>query len=109
MQHSARTEREHTILLAEKTVEDVLIQFGNKRNEARGRYRSFVKDGIKQGTRPELQGGGPVRSAGGEKQGLPGRPKGVREQADERILGSGHFVTHVLNRTANLFQASWFI
>jgi len=100
----AGTERAHTILLAEKTVEDVLIQFGNKRSEARSRYRSFVKDGIKQGTRPELQGGGLVRSAGGEKQGLLGRPKGEREQADERILGSGCFVTHVLNQTGHVGQ-----
>jgi hypothetical protein len=82
--------------LAEKTIEDVLLHFGNKLMEARRRYRQFVKDGVDQGTRPELQGGGLVRSAGGNKAGLLGRKKEEREKGDERILGSGDFVTTVL-------------
>jgi len=44
--------------LAEKTIEDVLLRFRNKRDEARRSYRQFVKNGVDQGSRPELQGGG---------------------------------------------------
>ena len=82
--------------LAEKTVEDVLKHFGETFKIARRRYRQFVKKGIDQGVRPELQGGGLVRSAGGDKRGLLGRKKGEREKGDQRILGSGDFVANVM-------------
>jgi REP element-mobilizing transposase RayT len=82
--------------LAEKTTEDVLLYFGVKLFDARMRYRHFVKKGIAQGTRPEFQGGGLVRSAGGDKRGLLGRKKEEREKGDERILGSGDFVNEAL-------------
>ncbi len=83
--------------LAEKTVEDVLLHFGNSLKVARRRYWEFVEKAIDQGTRPELQGGGLVRSAGGDKRGLLGRKKGESEKGDERILGSGDFVERVLS------------
>jgi len=54
--------------LAEKTVDDVLRHFGSALNDARQHYRAFVEKGIKQGRRPELQGGGLVRSSGGGGQ-----------------------------------------
>ncbi|MBW1717526.1 MAG: transposase [Deltaproteobacteria bacterium] len=92
--------------LAEKTVEDVLLHFGNKLREARRRYRQFVKDGVDQGTRPELQGGGLVRSAGGNKSGLLGRKKEQREKGDERILGSGDFVVQALKGANELHERS---
>ena len=50
-------------LLAEKTIEDVLLHFGKAKKIARGRHREFVEKGIKQGTREDLQGGGLVRPA----------------------------------------------
>jgi hypothetical protein len=49
--------------LAEKSIEDVLLHFGETKRVARRRYREFVKKGIDQGKRPELQGGGLVRPA----------------------------------------------
>jgi len=82
--------------LAEKTIEDVLLHFGETRKVARRRYRQFVKNGIHQGKRLELQGGGLVRSAGGNKAGLLGRKKEEREEGDARILGSGDFVNETL-------------
>ncbi|MCD6304776.1 MAG: transposase, partial [Deltaproteobacteria bacterium] len=85
--------------LAEKTIEDVLLHFGETQNVARRRYREFVEKGIGQGRRPELQGGGLVRSAGGNKAGLLGRLKEEREKGDARILGSGDFVTETLEQT----------
>jgi len=90
--------------LAEKTIEDVLLHFGETKSIARRRYRQFVKKGIGIGKRPELQGGGLVRSAGGDKRGLLGRKKGMREKGDERILGSGDFVTETLARAAEEWE-----
>jgi len=65
--------------LAEKTIEDVLLQFGNTYQAARRRYREFVKKGVNQGKRPELHGGGLIRSAGGSEAGLLGRKKEERD------------------------------
>jgi putative transposase len=90
--------------LAEKTIEDVLLHFGETKKVARKRYREFVEKGINQGTRPELQGGGLVRSAGGKKTGLLGRKKEERKKGDERILGSGDFVLSILEETNKAFE-----
>jgi len=49
--------------LAEKTIEDVLLHFGETVTVARRRYRDFVEKGIAQGRRLEFQGGGLVRPA----------------------------------------------
>jgi len=92
--------------LAEKTIEDVLLQFGDKLREARRRYRHFVKQGVDQGTRPELQGGGLVRSAGGDKRNLLGRKKEEWELGDARILGSGDFVVQALKEADELHERS---
>ena len=88
--------------LAEKTVEDVLLLFGDNLSEARRMYRHFVRKGVDQGSRADLQGGGLVRSSGGNKAGLLGRKKEDRELADERILGSGDFVAEVLGAANEL-------
>ena len=90
--------------LAEKTIEDVLLHFGDTLKVARRRYRQFVKNGIAQGTRPDLQGGGLVRSAGGDKRGLLGRKKEERELGDARILGSGDFVGKVLAESNEIYE-----
>ena len=82
--------------LAEKTIEDVLLQFGDTLKVARRRYRQFVKQGVDQGSRSDLQGGGLVRSAGGDKRALLRRKREERELSDERILGSGDFVNEAL-------------
>ena len=81
--------------LAEKSVEDVLRHFGKNLKEARRRYRQFVEKGIKHGRREDLQGGGLIRSSGGDKAGLLGLKKKDREKADQRILGSGDFACPV--------------
>ncbi|MEW6419343.1 MAG: transposase [Nitrospirota bacterium] len=74
----------------------ILRQFGRKEGEAKKRYREFVEAGIKEGRRPELVGGGLVRSQGGWSQVLTLRRKGKREMSDERVLGSGAFVERIL-------------
>ena len=91
--------------LAEKTIEDVLLHFGETKKVARRRYRQFVKNGIDQGTREDLQGGGLVRSAGGNKAGLLGRAKEEREKGDARILGSGDFVNEALTKAGEKWES----
>jgi REP element-mobilizing transposase RayT len=74
----------------------VLKQFGNRAWQSRKRYREFVQQGIEQGRRPELVGGGLVRSLGGWKAIKVLRGVGERIKGDERILGDGDFVETVL-------------
>ena len=90
--------------LAEKTIEDLLLHFAETKRAATKGYREFVEKGIKQGTREDLQGGGLVRSAGGETAGLLGRKAEEREKGDARILGSGDFVMQALDRANEVFE-----
>jgi REP element-mobilizing transposase RayT len=74
----------------------VLGYFGRFRKEAISRYEDFVWQGVGQGRRPELVGGGLVRSAGGWSEVLSLRHKGMRMASDERILGGGSFVERLM-------------
>lgn len=70
---------------------------------SRGRYRRFMEEGKDQGRRPELVGGGLLRSLGGVQAVMQARREGDRQQGDSRVLGEGDFVTQVLKDTeANL-------
>lgn len=67
-------------------VDEVLQFFGRQQGAARKAYRSFIEDGLTMGKRPEFVGGGLLRS----------RQKGLNEEfqdSDERVLGSGAFVS----------------
>ncbi|MBI4734531.1 MAG: transposase [candidate division NC10 bacterium] len=75
---------------------EVLRRFGLDRGRARARYRSFVEDGIAAGRRPELMGGGLVRSAGGWAAVRELRRGRESYAADERVLGGGEFVDTLL-------------
>ena len=74
----------------------VLNWFGGKEKEAVRAYREFVREGVWVGRRPELVGGGLVRSVGGWSEVLSLRRRGNQELSDERILGSGAFVERML-------------
>ncbi|HAK59545.1 MAG TPA: hypothetical protein DCO77_04070 [Nitrospiraceae bacterium] len=74
----------------------VLQQFGTKKRAARKEYRQFVERGLSEGRNEELTGGGLIRSRGGWSQVLSERRRGQKEEADERILGSGDFVDAIL-------------
>jgi len=74
----------------------VLAQFGGRETQAREAYRRFVEEGIALGRRPELVGGGFIRSAGGWAEVRSQRQRREPEPSDERILGSGEFVERVL-------------
>jgi putative transposase len=75
-----------------QAVREILARFGARTRRARWSYRAFVAAGIPLGRRPELQGGGLRRSAGGWE--IVGAMRRGREHglADERVLGSGAFV-----------------
>jgi REP element-mobilizing transposase RayT len=68
------------------------------RRQARHAYRAFLAEGIPRGRRPDLQGGGLLRSLGGWA--VVQRLRRGREAylGDERVLGSSEFV-EVLRRT----------
>jgi len=74
----------------------VLSWFGEKEGEARRAYRQYVEEGVGQGRRPELVGGGLIRSMGGWSQVLSMRRHNERVLTDERILGSGDFVDSII-------------
>lgn len=80
-----------------QSCDEVLTYFGQKRGPARRRYREFVAEGIQLGRRPELVGGGLVRSAGGWSAVRSLRKAGIFQKSDERILGDGDFVDSVLS------------
>jgi len=77
-------------------VDYILNLFGEKVPEARRLYLEFVKKGVAAGRRPELTGGGLVRSAGGWSALKAMRNDESRMKGDERILGQGDFVETVL-------------
>ena len=72
--------------------------FGKTERKARSSYRKFIQKGIDQGRRPELVGGGLIRSMGGWSQVKSMRFLGMHESSDERILGSGEFVDYLLKK-----------
>jgi putative transposase len=77
-------------------VDYILNRFGGKIPEARRLYMEFVKKGVAAGRRPELTGGGLVRSAEGWSALRAMRKGESRMKGDERILGQGEFVEAVL-------------
>jgi REP element-mobilizing transposase RayT len=74
----------------------ILGNFGKQRKTAQNAYQEYVREGIEKGKRPELVGGGLIRSLGGWKA-IENLQKGSkRQKGDERILGEGEFVLGVL-------------
>jgi putative transposase len=75
----------------------VLAYFGKTLKNARKEYLVYVKEGIDKGRRPELVGGGLIRSLGGWAEVKSTRlNKKDRIKSDERILGDSEFVTQVI-------------
>ncbi len=74
----------------------ILDFFGSKGKKAVHAYREFMEAGKDLGQRPELVGGGLVRSMGGWSRVLSIRQQGEPEAYDERILGDGDFVQAIL-------------
>ena len=91
----------HSALLGNTTIiwQDtayILGLFSQKKKAAQRRYREFVFKGISQGRRPELTGGGLIRSLGGWKAAKALKKGMDRLKGDERILGDSDFVLSVI-------------
>jgi hypothetical protein len=71
--------------------EYVLNQFGGGERQSVRAYRKFIEEGKGLGRRPELVGGGLVRSLGGWSKVLSLRNRGEETEHDSRVWGSGEF------------------
>ena len=76
----------------------VLGMFGKTMSAAIRAYAAFMIKGISAGRRPELVGGGLLRSVGGWSALKGYRKSGIRIKGDERILGSSDFVEKTLKQ-----------
>jgi putative transposase len=93
----------HSVLMGQveagfQDTEYVLKLFGPSIRVARRAYESFVFKGVEQGRRPDLVGGGLLRSVGGWAALKGFRDIGIRIKGDERLLGSSEFVERVLKQ-----------
>ena len=95
----------HSALMGEKRyqwqdIKYVLGFYGTKIGAARKKYRAYVEQGIAVGRRPELVGGGLIRSLGGWDEVKNMRLTGQeRIKSDQRILGESNFVQDVLSES----------
>jgi REP element-mobilizing transposase RayT len=88
----------HAVLMGKQELnghkkDEVLLLFGRNKRSARQKYRDFVIDGIKNGRRDELVGGGLRRSS------LDASCSSDYETFDQRILGSSEFVVRLWRET----------
>jgi len=104
----------HTAIMGRKKndwqdTDYVLKLFNTRLPLARKQYCEYVKKGISVGKRPDLIGGGLVRSAGGWDA-----LKGLRKikaymKGDERILGDSDFVETVLKASQDKFDRNYLL
>ena len=102
----------HAVILNKRkhswqNTEYVLNLFAKKIPLARRRYREFAKKGISHGRRPDLVGGGLIRSQGGWLAVKALRKAKAYMKGDERILGSGDFVEKVLAQSEETLKRKY--
>ena len=91
----------HSVLMGNKKrewqdIDYVLRWFDKTKNAARNKYRQYVKEGIEEGKRDDLVGGGLIRTLGGWSQVLSQRKSEGKIFCDQRILGQGKFVERII-------------
>ncbi len=99
----------HAVLVGKRTSEwqdagYILACFSEETGKARQQYQDFMCRGAGMGKRPELTGGGLIRSLGGWMAVKKARDEGVRLKGDERILGDSHFVERVLGLAGENYE-----
>jgi putative transposase len=99
----------HAVLLGQRKndwqdTKYIVGLFGKRLGTARANYSDFVEKGIEQGHRPDLVGGGLLRSYGGWAGVKSMKKAGEYQKGDERILGDGSFVSEVLSRAEEKFR-----
>jgi REP element-mobilizing transposase RayT len=93
----------HTVLMGKvkhpwQDTDYVLRLFGETDRAARKAYSNFISKGVGIGRRPDLVGGGLIRSYGGWAVIQDMRSKNLRVHSDERVLGDSDFVESVLQK-----------
>jgi putative transposase len=84
---------------------DYVLGFFNKRRRiAQGQYKEYVSKGIEKGRRPELVGGGLIRSLGGWSEAQKLGKSVKRVKGDERSLGDSQFVLDALRESSERFE-----
>ena len=79
-----------------------ILSFFGKTRSGKSNYLKFIQQGIELGSRPELVGGGLIRSLGGWAEVLALRQRDEKQVSDQRILGDGEFVATVLSEIDDL-------
>jgi putative transposase len=74
--------------------------------QARRNYLAYVMEGIARGRRPDLVGGGLIRSLGGWSEVLALRSHKEKVPYDQRILGDGDFVESLQSALDDVIQRS---
>jgi REP element-mobilizing transposase RayT len=90
-------------------VEYVLGLFGDKVSRARRNYLEYVRKSIGLGRRPELVGGGLLRSNGGWGVIKAMSKARIHLKGDERILGGSDFVEEVLAEQKEQFERRYYL
>jgi len=90
-----------------QAVDEVLGLFGKNKRAARKNYQAFIEKGVNHGRRPELTGGGLVRSAGGWQVLKSLRRMNIHQKSDERILGDSDFVEMVLRDASEEMESRY--
>jgi hypothetical protein len=85
----------------------VLALFATHKAAAGKKYRKFIEAGALDGRRPELTGGGLIRSSGGWGVFKTMRKMKQHLKGDERILGDSNFVESVLQRAQEELEQSY--
>lgn len=83
---------------------DYILSFFGQDRYRRRNYQHYVQKGVALGQRPELVGGGLVRSLGGWSEVLALRSRGEKQRSDQRILGDGEFVQNVISGLDDLIK-----
>ena len=103
----------HSVLMGKKERQwqdcrYVLGYFGRTIREARKEYLSYLREGVAKGRRPELVGGGLIRSLGGWEAVKKLRLRGQdRIKGDERILGESDFVMEILTEADEKYNRQY--
>jgi hypothetical protein len=102
----------HSVLIGKvendwQNTDYVLGLFGDGKPKARKGYRGFVQKGVGQGKRPDLTGGGLIRSLGGWSAVKALRKSGIQFKGDERILGDSEFVESVLKENNERLERTY--
>ncbi len=102
----------HSVLMGKRKndwqdTDYVLGYFHKKKMPARREYHSYVKKGIGHGKRPDLVGGGLIRSLGGWHEVKELRKFDMRLKGDERVLGDSDFVEKVLDASNEHFERKY--